>query len=599
MDEFFEHLKQRKLVQWALAYIAAAFALIQVLDIVGQQFAWPDAARRGITVALGVGFFVTAVLAWYHGERGAQRITGTELLILALLLTIGGALLWRLAPASATSPPATGEAALLPATASVIPHKSIAVLPFTDLSPGHDQEYFSDGMAEEILNALAKVKDLKVAGRTSSFFFKGKNEDLRNVGKALAVANVLEGSVRKQGDKVRITAQLIQAEDGYHLWSESYDGDLSDVFALQERIGRAITEKLEVTLGDSQQRLVPVATTNPEAYALYLQASGIFNRREGPRFHDAIAQLEQALKLDPNFARAHSRLAALMSVAPIYTKVDAALALKSVEEHAHRASELDPTLAEPYAALGTAFSYHRRYLEARDAVERAIALDASDTTAVLWYALELVTNGYVKQGYVELDRLLIIDPMMPNALLWRGMGYAYDGDMVKAEQLLQRASDAKLAFAGLGLSFVTQHRGKQADAIAQLSTAFKALDPSLPDGAADVLAVGVLGDAPSHATAFDWVDKYIAGKPQTVSGIVAYALIRMGAPARALAITKDHTTTNDPGLLSIIWSSYGREARTRPEFPEYVRTLGLTAVWERYGPPDFCQKSPSGDYTCE
>ena len=147
--------------------------------------------------------------------------------------------------------------------------------------PGVNQEYFSDGIAEEILNALVKVKDLKVAGRTSSFSFKGKNEDLRTVGKALGVAHVLEGSVRKQGDRVRITAQLIRTKDGFHLWSETYDGDLQDVFVLQERIAQAITGKLQVILqGDQKTRLVQAGTRNTEAYGLYLKASAIFNRRE-------------------------------------------------------------------------------------------------------------------------------------------------------------------------------------------------------------------------------------------------------------------------------------------------------------------------------
>jgi adenylate cyclase len=193
VNEFLQRLKERKLVQWAIAYVAAGFALLQGIDIVAQRFGWPESIERALIVVLAIGFFVTIVLAWYHGERGAQRVTGTELMILALLLAIGGGALWKFAgTAVATSPPAE---AFMPA----VPHKSIAVLPFTDLSPTHDQEYFSDGMAEEILNALAKVKDLKVAGRTSSFSFKGKNDDLRVIGKALAVANVLEGSVRKQG----------------------------------------------------------------------------------------------------------------------------------------------------------------------------------------------------------------------------------------------------------------------------------------------------------------------------------------------------------------------------------------------------------------
>jgi len=227
---FVQRLKERKLVQWAIAYVAAGFALLQGIDIIAQRFGWPESIERALIVALAIGFFVTIVLAWYHGERGAQRVSGTELLILALLLAIGGGALWKFAGAekemssesfSEGRAAAHGNARRPENDSDPIspPHKSIAVLPFTDLSPTHDQEYFSDGMAEEILNALAKVKDLKVAGRTSSFSFKGKNDDLRVIGKALMVANVLEGSVRKQGEKVRITAQLIQAADGYHLWS--------------------------------------------------------------------------------------------------------------------------------------------------------------------------------------------------------------------------------------------------------------------------------------------------------------------------------------------------------------------------------------------
>lgn len=273
MDDFLQRLRERKLVQWALAYIAAAFALIQVLDVVVQRFGWPDTLERGLILALVLGFFLTLVLAWYHGEKGAQRVTGTELLILALLLGIGGVLVWRMAqaPHEATTAPVASAS---PQTPPAIPAKSIAVLAFTDLSPGHDQGYFSDGMSEEILNALAQVRDLKVAGRTSSFYYKGRNEDLRTIGQTLGVAYILEGSVRKQGNQVRITAQLIHATDDFHVWSESYDGDLSDVFQLQENIARAITDKLKVALeGQQKTRLVAEVTTSPEAHSLYLQAT--------------------------------------------------------------------------------------------------------------------------------------------------------------------------------------------------------------------------------------------------------------------------------------------------------------------------------------
>jgi len=485
MTEFFATLKQRKIVQWALAYVAGAFALIQVLDVVAQRFGWSDSIERALIIALAIGFFVTIVLAWYHGERGAQRASGMELLILALLLTIGGAIAWRFAP---SAPPSVAA----PAASASIAEKSIAVLPFADLSPGHDQEYFSDGMAEELLNALAKVKDLKVAGRTSSFSFKGKNDDLRAIGKVLGVANILEGSVRKQGEKVRITAQLIRTDNDFHLWSETYDGDLSDVFALQERIARAITEKLAVVLnGDSAQPLVKVATTNSEAYALYLQASGIFNRREGARFSEAIAELEQALKLDPKFARAHARLAAIYALEPIYV-VDATEASRAAtEREAALASALDPTLAEPYAALGAMYGLAGRWTDARIASDRSLAIDADDVNVVFWAGVGAINSGYTKRGCELLDRVLASEPLLPNALLWRGIEYVYTGDLTRGETLLRRAADVGLAHVGIGLHMVEAAHGRTAEAKQQLANGLHALAAGLAADAPAVVAAGV------------------------------------------------------------------------------------------------------------
>jgi TolB-like protein len=342
-----------------------------------------------------------------------------------------------------------------------IPNKSIAVLAFADLSPTHDQEYFSDGIAEELQNALTRLHDLKVAGRSSSFYYKGRNEDLRTIGKALGVANILEGSVRKQADRVRITAQLVRTDDDFRVWTQTYDGDLSDVFALQERIARAITDKLEVTLqGDQQKTIVPVATSSPEAPELYLQASGVFSRRDGAHFPEAIAQLERSLELDPQFARAHARLAALLSVATNYAKYDFDASMAGAEDHARRATALDPTLAEPYAARGQALLRQRRFAESLDALEHAVAVDPADETAMFWYAAELSILGYVKRSEGMLDRVLTIDPRLPVALHWRGLMYAFAGDIASAERLLKRSAEVKLAFAGMGLSLVAASRGR-------------------------------------------------------------------------------------------------------------------------------------------
>ena len=239
MTEFIARLKQRKLVQWALAYVAASFALIQVLDVVAQRFAWPDQLERILILALAVGFFAVIVLAWYHGERGAQRVSSTEIVILALLLAIGGGLLWRLAR-NAPAVPAPGasvaENSKAAANGVSADRKSIAVLPFINMSGDKDNEYFSDGVAEEILNVLARTPALHVAARTSSFSFQGKGMEIPAIARALNVRMVLEGSVRKQGDRVRIAAQLIDAATDDEVWSQTYDRELKDIFAIQDEI---------------------------------------------------------------------------------------------------------------------------------------------------------------------------------------------------------------------------------------------------------------------------------------------------------------------------------------------------------------------------
>src|SRR5215469_2516542 len=231
MNEFFERLKQRKLVQWAIAYFAAAFALLQGIDIVGQQFGWPESVRRGITLALVVGFFVTLVLAWYHGERGAQRVSGAELLIIGVVLALGGGLLWRFAAASRTP---DNQAATMPNESSTpsINAKSIAVLPFENLSEEKANAYFAEGVKDEILTKLAAVRDLKVISRTSTAKYQSNPDNLKTVAQELGVSTVLEGAVQKAGDKVRVNVQLIDARADTHLWAKSYDRELRDVLAV-------------------------------------------------------------------------------------------------------------------------------------------------------------------------------------------------------------------------------------------------------------------------------------------------------------------------------------------------------------------------------
>ncbi|MBS0194581.1 MAG: hypothetical protein JSR34_10055 [Proteobacteria bacterium] len=599
-----EELQRRKVFKVGGAWLVGGWLLIQIAATIAPEFKLPDWVPMLVTVLVAIGFPIALVLAWFFDitPQGIRRDpadahatspnrsnddTRTDDAASAR------------APTSATQPPvgATPVTAI-PATATAPPRKSIAVLPFADLSPTRDQEYFSDGIAEEILNALVKLKDLKVAGRTSAFSFKGKNEDLRDIGRTLSVAHVLEGSVRKHGDKVRITAQLIHVEDGYHLWSESYDGELADVFDLQERIARAIVRELDVILhGDTQQRLVPVATCDPEAYALYLQAAGIFNRREGPRFPEAIGFLEKALALDPQFARAHARLASIHALEPIYVPERADSASASVQGDAARAIALDPRLAEPHAAIALNAVQEHRFLEGREASERALALDPDDITAVFWSGSTFINTGYIARGCALLDHALALDPLYPNALLWRGTQHFYAGDVDRAETLLLRAAQTGLLHADLGLHLVSAARGRRDEATAQLATGLHVLGPGLPDGLALTLARAVYGDAVARELAFEAIER-IAATRVRLPGSVVYALLQMGEAARMLSLMRrsKYWSTNDAQSFHCLWQPGLRAMRAMPEFHAFARELGMTAVWDRYGAPDHARRDASGNY---
>jgi TolB-like protein/Tfp pilus assembly protein PilF len=477
---------------------------------------------------------------------------------------------------------------------------SIAVLPFVNLSSDKEQEYFSDGITEELLDALARVKGLKVAGRTSSFHFKGKDEDVRAIGEALGVSNLLEGSVRKQGNRVRIAAQLIQAADGFHLWSRTFEGDLTNVFDLQENIARAITDELKVVLKtDPQNRLVPVATSSPEAYALYLQANAIFNRREGARFAEAIGKLEHALQLDPRYARAWSRLATLWVLEPINRLAEFKSAISESEKAAHRAIELDPTLAEPHAVLGNASEQRRDFLESEAAYRRALQLDPDDVTSNFWFAIMLFSEGYTRRASQLLDRVVQLEPLYPNGLNWRGLTAFVEGDLDMAERLLRQAREAGLVHSGLGLSYLAEKRGQREKAAALLVDGLATVAQGVSAETIEAIARGAQGDARARDRALVLIDRYLASRPTIVSGVVPYALIRLGKPREGLEVAARGLTGNDALALPILWDPHGREARKLPTFSEAARRMGLVDVWEREGAPDVCRAVAAREYVCE
>ncbi len=480
--------------------------------------------------------------------------------------------------------------------------KSIAVLAFADLSQAKDQEYFSDGVAEEILNALAKIEDLKVAGRTSSFYFKGRNEPLAAIGSTLGVAHVLEGSVRKQGERLRISAKLLRVSDGVEMWSETFDGTDADIFALQETIAQQVTSELKVALNAGQQgRLVDVGTRDPDAYAAYLRATDVFNRRDNTGYEEAIEALEQTLQRDPQFARAHSRLATLYYVLAGSGGSDRyASRVAKAHDHAEQALRLNPKLAEPYAVQGVVHQGARRYGEAHAAYERALQLDASDVTANFWSALLQCNTGNTARCESGLERTLVIDPLLPNALNWRARLLVSEGDLASAERVMERAHAVGLQASWLVESWIALKRGDLAKAMTQSLDMVSRLGGGLPPGAGELIADARVGDADARARALRMVDDYLVDPPAPINALIPWTLMVIGEVDRGLTTFANHPTSNDAVFLGdVMGTRLIPEVWASPAFPDFLRKTGLATYWDEFGAPEHCTKDASGDYRCE
>jgi TolB-like protein len=429
MNEFFQRLKQRKLVQWAIAYVAAAFALLQGLDIVANRFDLPSQTMRVVMLAMVVGFFVTLILAWYHGERGAQRVSGTELIILAVLLAVGGGGVWLYSRAHAASARAEAGAAPAAMTAKPIATKSIAVLPFENLSDDKGAAYFADGIQDEILTKLASIADLKVISRTSTAKYKSKPEDLRTVSQQLGVATVLEGSVQKAADKVRVNVQLIDSRADSHLWAKSYDRDIKDVFTVETEVAQEIADSLKARLSPAEASTVASAPTkDTAAYDLFLK--GDFEYRlasaslRPERYDQAAAWYEQAIARDPSFASAIAHLVICRLNRHWFVENLTEAQLAEIKELAEHAVSLAPEVADTHVALGLYHYFgYRQYQPALAAFARALQLQPNSAPAVEYSGYVHRRLGDWKVCVAELTKALELDPR--NADVAGNLGQTY------------------------------------------------------------------------------------------------------------------------------------------------------------------------------
>src|ERR1039457_261518 len=346
----------------------------------------------------------------------------------------------------------------LTATPASAKHQSIVVLPFTNMSSDPENEFFADGITEEIINALAQIEDVRVVARTSAFFFKGKQVDLRTVGESLKVTTVLEGSVRKSGNRLRIMAQLVSVSDGYHLWSERYDRELKDIFELQDEIARAIANRLKVTLGANRQEpLVRVATKNLEAYQLYLKGRFHWNKRTPDGMGKAIEYFQQAIAKDPAYALAYTGLADAYNLASFLNAFPPREVMPKAKAAAAKALEIDNGLAEAYISLAYAsFTYDWDWIAAGSYFQQALAVNPSYVRTHAFYPLYLSSLGRFEEAVATAKHNLDLDPASPAGshvlAVQLYLSRQFDLAIQQCPKTLERDPHYAVAYAVLGRS---------------------------------------------------------------------------------------------------------------------------------------------------
>ncbi|MGW8265506.1 MAG: TPR end-of-group domain-containing protein [Longimicrobiales bacterium] len=457
LSTFLAELRRRKVYRIAAIYATVGVAIsLAVPDLFGILLL-PTWAARLVIILILLGFPLALVLAWAYevrpeegkdagtdpGSEASEAVVGTEDTV------VGGR------PRS---------------------RESIVVLPFTDLSPSGDQEYFSDGLSENLMNALTHIKEIRVAARTSAFSFKGRQVDVRDIGRHLNVGAVLEGSVQKAGNRVRITAQLINAEDGYHIWSQQYDREMADVFSIQDEITWAIVDALKIELLEGERTAVSKRHTEDlDAFHLYLKGRYYWNRSNTEAYWKAIDHFRAAIQKDPAYARAYDGMAdAFASLGDAgHSAISPKDAFSAAGAAVRKALELDGGLSEAYASLGHLKMHEFAWPEAERAFRRSIELNPNYATAYRFYAFFFAAAGRSAEAAAMLEEALDLDPLSLGTITDRGvLSYFagdYDGALAQYRKVLEMDP-------GFARAYVTQasaysQKGIHSEAIAALRRA--------------------------------------------------------------------------------------------------------------------------------
>jgi adenylate cyclase len=573
MKHFFEELKERKVFRVGLAYAVVAWLLIQVVATVEGALNLPAWSDTLVIILLAIGFPIAVILAWAYDvtPQGIRRAAADG---------AGDAR----QPDPDSDPPA---------------ETSIAVLPFVNMSSDPEQEYFSDGISEELLNQLVTLKGVHVAGRTSSFSFKGKNEDLRIIGEKLRVAHILEGSVRKAGNRVRITAQLIKVSDGYHLWSKTFDRDLNDIFAIQDETAKAVADALSVILGVSDS-LSSGGTTNVEAYDSYL--AGLAKCKEFSRqsYEDARRFFETAVALDPGFADAWAWLAEIYDAEAHTFMAESgdSLAVRS-SEAAARAIEIAPESPAALRVAALLAIRNRDWMGAERYLLKALQIVPGDATTNYEYGRLLMYLGRTADSLRYIRRAAGIDPLSIVFNLNVGVALQMTGEHDAAMRQYERTEDlpGNKDFLHTLALVCAMESGDRKLVERRLEKVLSRNPDHQHPSEAITYAMGPLLDDPARAlTELRRLEADPAHDNPLGRAIITVWAAWLGDDELAL---KQFQKLIDSRVAAffIIWRPIQHGMRMLPGFKDFLRQLGLVDYWRTTGNwSDFCRPVGEADF---
>jgi TolB-like protein/tetratricopeptide (TPR) repeat protein len=603
MGNFFAELRRRHIYRIGAGYVIVAWGITQVLDVLSQLFALPDWIAQPAVIVLAVGFPFTLIIAWliegkaHEAVASAVRSKTTTvdwLLIGAVAALIALTGYQQFVP---SAPQQAGLDAAISAANDPDTAVSIAVLPFANMSGDPEQEFFSDGMTEEITSALARIPDLSVVGRTSAFQYKDRNEDLRTIGEELNATHLIEGSVRRDGDRIRVTAQLIESDVGTHLWVENYDRQVTDIFEVQEEIATAIADALGMQIGlTPRTSLVVNRIDDSAAYENYLRARALYRQR-GDQLLDAAALLETVVASNPDFAPAWALLGLVGGVSPIYEQAwkerDVEQARPIVQAHLARAEvaaqnaiELEPTSADGYIALGVVQEAQGNFLVADDLLTRGLALDPTNPEGLHFYSVMLADLGYLNQALPIRRRLLALDPFVPPFSTVTARVLWANGDTEGAIALFANEAD-------LALLYVDQGRNDEAIAVLQSTDFDLRFAAGNPETA--VIAVQMLSSGQ--------VDLPLLQELPPL-GAFGMLYVYFDAPDRVMDYYEEGLEIGIVGLVSStrLWQLPAASVRQTERFKSHVRSSGHLAYWRERGWPDLCRPigpDNDNDFECD